>query len=158
MLTKEITEFCTRISQTGRIFSLDLGTKYIGIANSNIEQEFAFPNSVFKRKNLEFDLNFLTDFVIEKEAVGMIIGLPEEGKMVKIVNSFSQKLSEKIDEKFDFDFPIFLYNECMTSRLANEMFFDENLSLKKNIAKNDQIAAYILLQEVLEYKNRMMNN
>lgn len=155
MLIKEITEFCSKVPPMGRIISLDLGTKYIGIANTDFAQEFSFPNSVFKRKNLAFDLDFFTNFVLEKKAVAMIIGFPEEGnKMHKIVLDFAKQLLEKI-LFHNKHFPILLYDECMTSRLANEMLYDENLSVKKNIKKNDQVAAYILLKEVLDFCNRM---
>lgn len=156
MLTKEITKFCVQVLTTGRIVSLDLGTKYIGIANTDIAQEFSFPHSVFTRKNLEFDLDFFTNFVIERKAVAMIVGLPEEGnKMRKIAQDFAKQLLKKCFIKLHVDFPILLYDECMTSRLANEMLYDENLSLKKNIEKNDQVAAHILLKEVLDFCNRM---
>ncbi|MDR0753021.1 MAG: Holliday junction resolvase RuvX [Mycoplasmataceae bacterium] len=141
-----------------RLLGIDLGTKKIGLAITDIEQKFTFPLKTLENKDIEFksSINEIGKIIFKyKNEIGKIIlGFPtkmdgSETKWTKKVKEFKQNLYKVVK------LPIILQDERMTTINANtflkeEMFFSCALTKKKK----DEASAAIIIDEYLKKKRK----
>ena len=72
-----IYECLTQIPQNGAIMGLDLGTKTIGVAVSDIDQTVATGIKTINRIKFQTDLKELKFIIAHREIKGVILGLPK---------------------------------------------------------------------------------
>lgn len=137
---------------------IDLGTKTLGIATSSGIIATSRPTYYFKENDFDDATNYLLKF-IAKEKVGIIvIGYPKNmnntlGPKVKMVEDFINLLNYKSSKKLN----IVFFDERLTTRMANSIFLEANLSRKKRKSKKDSLSAKIILKmylDSLKYYNR----
>ena len=83
-----------------RLIGLDLGTKTIGIAVSDVMRTVATPVETLKRKKFTLDAEHLLTLAEEEEAAAIILGLPinmdgSEGPRAQSTRAFARNLSQK---------------------------------------------------------------
>lgn len=137
----------------GRILSIDLGEKRIGLAISDPTLTIAQPLKTIPFKNINILVEDLEN-TIEKHDVEMIIvGFP-----LTMKGKFSEKTTEvkNIFEKLKskISIPMELYDERLTTLLAHNTMHQLNRKPSKERDKIDQIAAMHLLQNYLDGKSR----
>ena len=130
-----------------RYLGLDLGTKSLGLSLSDKTGLIA---SFYK--NISY-----TDEkkdIVEKEHVEkLVLGLPKNmdnslGWRSAETIEFKKKLEEKLDKE------IILEDERLTTKIAENMLIDFDLSRKKRKKVIDGVSAVIILQSYLDRKER----
>jgi putative Holliday junction resolvase len=132
----------------GRFLGVDLGTKRIGLALSE-PGGVVSPLSVLPaRHGLEDNARAILEVAHEYTAQAVVVGLPlnmdgTEGPQARL----SRTLAEAIGRLGSL--PVHLHDERLTSHAADRRLVDRDLTRKKNKARQDAVAAQILLESFL---------
>lgn len=144
-----------RAPTSGRLLSLDLGTKRIGVAVSDELQFTVRHVCVLRRKSWKKILKQIVAFLSEYDAVGLVLGLPynsdgSESEMSqearKLARNFSLSLAV----------PVFLQDERLTSYTAKGYMREVGFSEKEIRKRVDSEAAAIILSDFIELRNLML--
>jgi putative Holliday junction resolvase len=134
-----------------KILGLDLGSKTLGIASSDMTQTVAsklqtinFPNNQFSVAIRE--LKSLIDFSLYEK---IVLGLPKNMDGSLGFQAQDTLRFKKMLEK-EFALEVILWDERLTSKMANSLMITADLSRKKRKTKVDYIAATIILQSYLD--------
>jgi putative Holliday junction resolvase len=134
---------------TKRILALDPGTKRIGVALSDEMGWIAQPLETFERRSIAVDLKHIQQLVHDHEVGRVIIGMPYRldgsvGPAAEQVEEFRAVLEGVLTV------PVIPWDERLTSKSAEAMLIEANVSRKKRKGAVDRVAAAILLQSYLE--------
>lgn len=131
------------------IAGLDLGTKTIGLAVSDLSLKLASPRPVIRRRKFTLDaIELLARF--EKDKVGAaIIGLPvnmdgSEGPRAQATRAFVRNMVEKTSLPFVF------WDERLSTVAAERTLIEMDVSRKKRAERIDSAAACFILQGALD--------
>lgn len=134
-----------------RYLGLDLGTKTLGIAMSDISKTIATPYTVIRFKENDYDslLPQIRELVLEYDIVKVILGFPKNmnnsiGERGKTTQDFQKKLSEYLN------MDVILQDERLSTVEATNYMLKADLSRKKRKKKIDSLAANIILQTHLD--------
>jgi putative Holliday junction resolvase len=132
-----------------RILALDHGTKRIGVAVSDETKTFAQPLEYLFAEPFADFLERLKKILAEKEVDFILIGMPRNmdgsyGPAAQKVEVFVAALKTAIT------IPIKLWDERLTSTMANRVMIQGNVRREKRKEKVDAMAAAILLQSYLD--------
>ncbi len=149
MIYSDLNQVNQALPSKGRLMALDLGTKRIGIALSDETRLIATPKLVINRQSNEVDFGKIKNFIAENRVAAIVIGRPidMDGNRTPMTE-FSEKFTKNFDEFLEKNFPIFLFEERLTSFEAKEIDASE-LSRKKSKFIDD-IAASFILQHFLD--------
>lgn len=136
-----------------RIIGLDLGTKTLGVAVSDLTETISSGITTlrFKENEPEACLNDLKKIIDEYNVKEIVIGLPKNmnntlGTAVERTRSFVKFLEK------EFSLPIHEQDERLSSVTANNVLLQADVSRKKRKSKVDAIAATIILQNYLDIR------
>ena len=132
-----------------RILALDHGTKRIGVAVSDETKTIAQPLEYIPAEPFADFLARLKQLLIAKEIDLVLIGLPRNmdgsyGPAAQKVELFAGVLKAAITV------PIKMWDERLTSTMANRILIQGNVRRDKRKEKVDKMAAAILLQSYLD--------
>ena len=137
-----------------RYLGLDLGTKTLGVAISDPLGLIA-NDLVVLRHNEEYDklIEEVEKIVREKKVDALVLGFPKNmnntiGERAKITLEFKEKLEKKIK------IPVFMQDERLTTRQAENLLIKNDTSRKKRKKVIDKVAATIILQSYLERQGK----
>lgn len=136
--------------QTGQaIAGLDLGTKTIGLAMSDLSRRFATPRPVLKRIKFTQDAQVLLDFAAKEKVAAFVIGLPmnmdgSAGPRVQATRAFVRAMSEKTEIPFVF------WDERLSTVAAERALLEMDVSRAKRAERIDSAAASFILQGALD--------
>lgn len=135
---------------------LDYGTKRIGVACSDETGFIADLAGVISYDSPEKAWTQLVAIIQELRAHVVVVGLPkrttgEDGVEAKKVLKFAEDLKTRISCE------VVMWDERFTTKEANRILREADVSIKKRKEKRDSIAARIMLQSYLDYK-RMGNS
>lgn len=141
----------------GRIAGLDLGSKTIGCAVSDLDFTLASPRYTIKRRKLIHDAEELTKFLNHEKILAIIIGLPlnmdgSEGQRAHSTKAFVRNM-EKIT-----DLPFILQDERLSTIASERILIQQNISRKKRLHRVDCAAAAFILQSALDRLNFLKSN
>lgn len=138
------------LAKNQTILGLDLGTKTIGLALSDVGHMIASPLITIARRKFSADAAELKT-IIEKHRVGaLIIGLPvqmdgSEGPRAQATRSFAAELLKRVD------LPTAFWDERLSSQAVERMLTDEaDLSRARRAQLVDKAAAAYILQGALD--------
>lgn len=138
-----------------KIVGLDLGSKTLGVAVSDPSMTIATKLSTIIFTNNDFDYAINELFAILKgvEIDRFVLGLPKNmdgslGFQAQASINFKAKLEEKFNKE------VILWDERLTSKMAESVMISANLSRKKRKTKVDFVAATIILQSYLDSRKR----
>jgi putative Holliday junction resolvase len=131
-----------------RIMALDPGTKRIGVALSDELGWTAQPLETFERRTLAQDVAHIQRLVQEHAVREIVMGLPirlngDVGPEAEGVKQFIQQLEQSLTV------PVVPWDERLTTKSAEELLIQANVSRKKRRGVVDRVAAAILLQSYL---------
>jgi len=134
-----------------RCMGLDYGDKTIGIAISDALGWTAQPKAVIRRKNLTDDFAILKEYIDKYDVQEVVVGLPinmdgSEGIRVRRTEEFVNFLRKRLD------IPVKVWDERLTTRQAENILLEADLSRSRRKEVIDQIAASIILQNYLDAK------
>ena len=154
MIYDNLTQLNKDLSKEGRIMALDVGTKTIGVAISDISRLISNPKLTIKRKSNNHDFLILKKIIEENSITAIVVGLPlnmddSESEMSKFVRKFTGNLDQFFgDEKIIFG------DERLSTSEADQFIGD--FKMKKNRDQSvDQIAASVVLQAFLDELRRL---
>lgn len=142
------------LPEHARLLGLDLGTKTIGLALSDVERRIATPLETIQRIKFRQDATALLK-VAEKHAIaGLVIGLPlnmdgTEGPRVQSTRAFVRNLAPLTA------LPIVFWDERMSTLAVTRTLLDADASRARRAAVVDKMAAAYILQGALDRLARL---
>ncbi|WP_313617848.1 Holliday junction resolvase RuvX [Agrobacterium sp.] len=143
-------EELAQVLQPGQaIAGLDLGTKTIGLAMSDLSRRFATPRPVIKRVKFTQDAQVLLDFAVKEKVTAFVIGLPmnmdgSAGPRVQATRAFVRSMGEKTD------LPFVYWDERLSTVAAERALLEMDVSRAKRAERIDSAAASFILQGALD--------
>ncbi|WP_296020897.1 Holliday junction resolvase RuvX [uncultured Agrobacterium sp.] len=149
MATLTIEELAETLRPGQAIAGLDLGTKTIGLAMSDLSRRFATPRPVLKRIKFTQDAALLLDFAAKEKVAAFVIGLPmnmdgSAGPRVQATRAFVRSMSEKTD------IPFIFWDERLSTVAAERALLEMDVSRAKRAERIDSAAASFILQGALD--------
>ena len=137
----------------GRILAVDYGEKWVGLAISDELQITASPLTTMLRSSDDEIIAQIIQLAQRYRVEKIVVGLPlrtdaKQGEMEQRVRNFAKKLQCRTQ------IPIVLFDERFTTRIAEQVLLEADLSRQKRKQVRDKLAAVILLQSYLESKTR----
>ena len=146
----KVNELRALLARNQTILGLDLGTKTIGMALSDVGYMIASPLSTIPRGKFAADMVALTA-VLDKHNVGaLVIGLPVqmdglEGPRAQSARSFAMEVMKRRD------LPIAFWDERLSTAAVQRMLTDEaDMTRRRRAEVVDKAAAAYILQGALE--------
>jgi len=145
----EISEFMQAISPHAPLAGLDLGTKTIGVAVSDVMQTVATPLETIRRTKFTADAQALLAICDTRQIGGLVLGLPlnmdgSEGARVQSTQAFARNLSRLTD------LPIVFWDERLSTVAAERALLEADTSRKRRGQVIDHVAAGFILQGALD--------
>ncbi len=134
-----------------KYLGLDLGTKTLGIALSDITHLVATPLTILRFEDSKYEdtIEPLRN-IIKQENIGKIIlGLPKNMNNTMGDRAMSTLAYKKTLEE-EFNIPVIMQDERLSTVAAHNYMLEADLSRKKRKAKVDGLAASIILQTYLD--------
>jgi putative Holliday junction resolvase len=149
MVLDEFEDYATALPRDGAIMGLDLGTKTIGVALSDVLRGVATPVETVKRKKFGVDAARLMDIAKERHVTGILLGLPRnmdgsEGPRCQSTRAFARNLSQLTD------LPIGFWDERLSTVAAERALLEADTSRKRRAELIDNVAASYILQGALD--------
>jgi len=133
-----------------RLMGLDLGSKTIGLALSDVSLLIASPLKTIKRTKFTKDAEILEALVEKHEVGGFVLGLPinmdgSEGPRCQSTRQFAMNLLERID------IPLAFWDERLSTVAVERILIDEiDMTRKRRVEVIDKAAASYILQGALD--------
>ncbi len=133
-----------------RLLGLDIGSKTIGLALSDVTLMVASPAETIKRGKFAADAGRLSALIAEENVGGLVLGLPvqmdgAEGPRCQSVRQFADNLLEHID------LPIAFWDERLSTAAVERVLIDEaHMTRKRRAEVIDKMAAAYILQGALD--------
>lgn len=145
----DIAEFAGACGALTPLAGLDLGTKTIGVALSDVMQTVATPLETIKRTKFTKDAEALLALIDKREIGGLVLGLPlnmdgTDGPRVQSTRAFARNLSRLTD------LPITYWDERLSTVAAERALLEADTSRKRRSEVIDHVAAGYILQGALD--------
>lgn len=143
-----------RLAPDTRLAGLDLGTKTIGMAVSDLGLRMATPLHTIRRTKFGRDAEELLAICAREKIGGLVLGLPinmngSEGPRAQATRAFVRNLAPLTD------LPIVLWDERLTTAAAEREMIAADMSRKKRAERIDAAAASFILQGALDRLARL---
>jgi len=148
-LHTRIEDFAAALPEGRAIAGLDLGTKTIGVAVSDLRRGIATPVLTIRRVKFTTDAAALAALVAERRIAGLILGLPlnmdgSEGPRAQATRAFARNLERLLP------LPIGFWDERLSTVAAERALLEADTSRKRRSEVIDHVAAGYILQGVLD--------
>lgn len=135
--------------QMGRILSLDVGDKYIGLAVSDPLGITAQPLRTHRRGSFQEELAFYEALIAEMDIEMILCGLPigmngEETSQTGKTRNYAGFLRKRLPV------PLTLLDERLTTEASREILDESGYERRNQKQVIDTVSAQILLQDYLE--------
>ena len=133
-----------------RLLGLDIGSKTIGLALSDVTLMLASPAETIKRGKFIEDMEKLNGLIAAEDVGGLVLGLPvqmdgSEGPRAQSVRQFADNLLERMD------LPLAFWDERLSTAAVERVLIDEaDMSRKRRADVVDKMAAAYILQGALD--------
>ena len=148
-----IAELAAALAHEARVMGLDVGSKTIGLALSDVTRTIASPLVTLKRGRFRADARALGRLVEEHGVGGLVIGLPinmdgGEGPRCQSVRQFAANLLALLP------LPLAFWDERLSSAAVERMLIAADVSRKRRAELDDKLAAAYILQGALDAMGR----
>lgn len=138
-----------KLKSGGRLLGLDLGTKTIGMALSDVTCAIATPLSTIQRKKFIHDLKLLTEVIAEHNITAIVIGLPlnldgSEGPRAQATRAFARNVGQHTD------IPLIFWDERLSTAAVERTLLEADTTRKRRAEVIDKMAAAYILQGALD--------
>ena len=144
-------ELIEKLGKDERILGLDVGSKTIGLALSDVTHTIATPLETIDRKKFKGDAEKLNHIITSQEVGALIVGLPvqmdgTEGPRCQATREFIREF-KKIN-----DLPVAYWDERLsTSAVERVLINDLDMTRKRRKQVIDRAAAAYILQGALDH-------
>lgn len=137
-----------------RLMGVDLGTKTIGLALSDVEQRIATPLETIRRVKFTPDAQQMAKLAEKHQVGGLVVGLPlnmdgTEGPRAQATRSFVRNLKPILDR------PVLFWDERLSTVAVTRTLLDADASRAKRATHVDKMAAAYILQGALDRYERL---
>jgi putative holliday junction resolvase len=137
----------------GRLLGLDFGSRRIGAAVSDPLGIIAQPLPCILRRGDSRDIEAIAALIREFSVESVVLGLPltldgNEGEQAKKAKIFGAKIRERLGV------PVETWDERMTTVQAERHLIASGVRREKRKEIRDSLSAVLLLQSVLDCRNR----
>ena len=144
---RELTE---GLATGARILGLDLGTRTIGLALSDVGHTIATPFDTIRRTKLKPDIGQLLGVITDQGVGALVLGLPvnmddSEGPRCQATRQFATDLLKALD------IPLAFWDERLSSYAAEAALLEADVSAKRRAEIIDKVAAAVILQAYLDF-------
>lgn len=132
-----------------RLMGLDLGTKTIGLALSDVRRSIATPFDTIRRTKFTKDVEALFALMAKHDVGGLVLGLPvemdgTEGARCQSTRAFARNLLNLRG------LPIGLWDERLSTAAVTRTLLDADASRARRAEVVDKMAAGYILQGALD--------
>ena len=146
----ELTDIPAQVGREQRLMGLDLGSKTIGLALSDILLSVASPLETIRRSKFTKDAERLIALIHEHDVGVLVLGMPlemdgTEGKRCQSTRDFALNLAKL------HDIPVVLWDERLSTSAVERMLVDDvDMTRKRRGEVIDKLAATYILQGALD--------
>jgi putative holliday junction resolvase len=138
-----------RLKTRQRLLGVDLGTKTIGLALSDIERRIATPLETRRRSQFTADAEYLSALIRKFEVGALVLGLPlnmdaSEGPRAQSTRAFARNLGPRLT------IPIVFWDERLSTAAVTRALIEQDASRAKRAKIVDRMAAAYILQGALD--------
>jgi len=143
-------EMVTALPASARLMGLDVGSKTIGLAVSDGARSVATSIDTIRRTKFSKDIVTLKEIIDERNAAGLILGLPvsmdgTEGPACQSIRQFAQNVDGALDTHIAF------WDERLSTSAVERFLVNEaDMSRAKRAQVVDKMAATYILQGALD--------
>jgi putative holliday junction resolvase len=142
-------EFARALPASARLLGLDVGTKTLGLALSDVTRTIASGLTTLARAKFSADARRLLELAQEHGVGGLVIGLPisldgSEGPRAQATRAFTRNLGRLTA------LPILLWDERLTTAAAERSLLEADVSRRRRSQVIDKVAATLILQSALD--------
>lgn len=132
-----------------RLIGIDLGTRTIGLALSDVGRSIASPLETIKRTKFSTDVKRLVELAARHGIGGLVIGLPlnmdgSEGPRAQATRAFVRNLAAHLP------LPVALWDERLTTAAVTRTLLEADASRARRSDLVDKMAASYILQGALD--------
>ncbi len=132
-----------------RVMGLDLGTKTIGIATSDLTLQIATPRETIFRKKFSSDVSRILAIGTAENIALYVLGLPlnmdgSEGPRAQSTRSFHRNFTQQTGK------PMLFWDERLSTAAVQRTMLEADLSRAKRAENVDKLAAAYILQSLLD--------
>jgi len=143
-----------RLPAKARLIGVDLGTKTIGLALSDVERRIATPLVTLARTAFTRDAEALNAEIRKFEVFALIVGLPfnmegDEGPRAQATRAFARNFSQR------YHTPIAFWDERLSTAAVTRALIANDVSRARRAEVVDRMAAAYILQGALDRLSRM---
>lgn len=151
--TSPIDDFAASLPPGKRLIGIDVGSKTLGLALSDVTRKIASPLVTVRRSRLTEDLRQLLDLAAQHDAGGLVVGLPlnldgSAGPRAQATRAFVRNLRKATP------LPVAYWDERLTTVAAERALIEADLSRRRRAEVVDKVAAALILQGALDRINR----
>jgi putative Holliday junction resolvase len=150
MALMELQDIPSQLTRGQRLMGLDLGSKTIGLALSDVMLSVASPLETVRRSKFTQDAQRLIELIQEHDVGALVLGMPyemdgSEGKRCQSTRDFA------INFKKLRDMPISYWDERLSTSAVERMLVnDVDMTRKRRDEVVDKLAAAYILQGALD--------
>jgi putative holliday junction resolvase len=149
MVSQDIRAFAEASRGGARLIGVDLGTKTIGLALSDVQRRIASPLETIRRVKFTPDAGRLRDLCLKHGVGGLVFGLPlnmdgSEGPRVQSTRAFVRNLKPILD------LPVLFHDERLSTAVVTRALIEADASRAKRAQLVDKLAAAYILQGALD--------
>jgi putative Holliday junction resolvase len=147
-------ELCGALPAKARLMGIDLGTKTIGLALSDVERRLASPLETIRRTKFTADVTKMIDLARKHEIAGFVIGLPlnmdgGEGPRAQSTRAFVRQTGPLARLPFVF------WDERLSTAAVTRELIAQDASRARRAEVVDRMAAAYILQGALDRLARL---
>ena len=148
-----VPDFFATLTRDQRLLGLDLGSKTIGLALSDVSRTIATPYDTIRRTKFTKDAEELLAIVDKQGVGGLVLGLPVEmdgyeGPRCQSARSFAANLMRLRDVAITF------WDERLSTAAVTRTLLEADSSRKRRAEVVDKMAAAFILQGLLDNQRR----
>ena len=149
MAIVELADVRGHVDKGRRVMGLDLGTKTIGLALSDVNWTIATPLETIRRVKFTPDVAALLDLAARHDVGALVIGLPKnmdgtEGPRAQSTRAFVRNLMPKTA------LPVVFWDERLSTAAVTRTLIEADASRARRAELVDKMAAAFILQGALD--------
>jgi putative Holliday junction resolvase len=153
-LVTDLPALAPTLPPRARLMGLDLGTKTIGLALSDVERRIASPLETIRRVKFTPDAARVKALAEQFEIAALVIGLPlnmdgSEGARVQSTRAFVRNLAPILP------LPVVYWDERLSTMAVTRTLLDADASRARRAELVDKMAAAYILQGALDRLARL---
>ena len=154
MIARNPRELKDSLNKDQRWLGIDMGTKTMGLALSDVTLTIATPLDTLRRGKFTKDAESLQAIIVKERVGGLVFGLPlnmdgSEGPRCQSVRQFATNLAKRIDV------PMTFWDERLSTVAVTRTLLDADASRKRRSEVVDKMAAAFILQGALDSLDSM---